>query len=146
MLPIAFGILLVDQLSKYLVHLKLVPGESIPIIKGVFHISLIHNTGCAFGMFQHQAAILMILSILTIAMILIFYRQAAGLECILQVGVGLLLGGASGNLVDRLRSGYVIDFLDFKVWPVFNLADSAVTIGVVLILWKLCHKKDRIQD
>ncbi len=138
---IAGVILLIDQLSKYLVHLKLIPGESIPVIKNVFHISLIHNTGCAFGMFQHQTTVLRGLSILTIVMILVFFRQIARSERILQVGTALLMGGACGNLVDRLRFGYVVDFLDFKIWPVFNLADSAVTVGVVLILWKLCHKK-----
>ncbi len=138
---VAGAVLLIDQLSKHLVHLKLVPGESVPIIKNVFHISLVHNTGCAFGLFRHQATILMALSILTIVMILVFYRQLVGSGRILRVAVGLLIGGASGNLIDRLRFGYVVDFLDFQIWPVFNLADSAVTIGVVLILWKLCRKR-----
>lgn len=138
---VAGAVLLIDQLSKYLVHLKLVPGESVPIIKNVFHISLIHNTGCAFGLFRHQATILMALSILTIVMILVFYRQLVGSGRIMRVAVGLLIGGASGNLIDRLRFGYVVDFLDFQIWPVFNLADSAVTIGVVLILWNLFHKR-----
>ena len=138
---VAGAVLLIDQLSKYLVHLKLVPGESVPIIKNVFHISLIHNTGCVFGLFRHQATILMALSILTIVMILVFYRQLVGSGRIMRVAVGLLIGGASGNLIDRLRFGYVVDFLDFQIWPVFNLADSAVTIGVVLILWNLFHKR-----
>ena len=138
---VAGAVLLIDQLSKHLVHLKLVPGESVPIIKNVFHITLVHNTGCAFGMFRHQATILMALSILTIVMILVFYRQLVGSGRILRVAVGLLIGGASGNLIDRLRFGYVVDFLDFQIWPVFNLADSAVTIGVVLILWNLFHKR-----
>ena len=138
---VAGAVLLIDQLSKCLVHLKLVPGESIPIIKNVFHISLIHNTGCAFGLFRHQATILMALSILTIVMILVFYRQLVGSGRILRVAVSLLIGGASGNLIDRLRFGYVVDFLDFQIWPVFNLADSAVTIGVALILWNLFHKR-----
>ena len=129
--------MLADQLSKYLVHLKLAAGESIPIIKNIFHITLVHNTGCAFGMFQHQAPILIGLSILVIVIVVILYRRVIGSQRIFRAAAGLLIGGASGNLIDRLRFGYVIDFLDFQIWPVFNIADSAITIGVALMLWKL---------
>ncbi len=99
-------------------------------------MTLSHNTGAAFGIFQHHTHILTFLSILTILVILIFYRKISHSGRILRIGIGLVAGGASGNLIDRLMFGYVIDFLDFQVWPVFNIADSAITVGVVLLIGK----------
>jgi len=146
LLLIAATILLIDQLSKFLVCSKLVPGVSIPVIKNVFHISLVHNTGCAFGMFRYQTFFLTGLSMLTVVVILIFYWRTARSERMLRIGTGLLMGGACGNLIDRLRFGYVIDFLDFQVWPVFNIADSAVTVGVALIIWMMCRRKPELSS
>ena len=137
---VACVVLLVDQLSKLLVNSKLVPGESIPIVENLFHISLVNNTGCAFGMLPYNSLFLTILSVLTILVISIFCWRFDGSDLILRAGAGMIIGGACGNLLDRLRFGYVIDFLDFRVWPVFNIADTAITVGVILVIWRLCFK------
>ena len=137
----AVCILLIDQFCKYFVRSKLALGESIPLIKNVFHLTLMHNSGAAFGLLQDQTHILTFLSILTVAIILIFYRRVARSGFIFQVAFGLIVGGASSNLADRLMFGHVIDFIDFRVWPVFNIADSALTVGVILLLWKINRNK-----
>jgi signal peptidase II len=137
----ASAVLFLDQLTKLIIRSGLSEGESIPLIRNVFHISLVHNTGAAFGLFRHQTLILTGISILTFVVILLFYRRIAASMRILRVGFALIAGGSLGNLIDRLRFGYVVDFLDFRVWPVFNIADSAITVGVILVLWKTLNVK-----
>ena len=141
MLVVAFAVLFLDQLTKFIVHSRLSEGESVPLIRNIFHISLVHNTGAAFGLFRHQTFVLMCVSVLTFAIILFFYCRIAASGRILQVGFGLIAGGSLGNLIDRLRFGYVVDFLDFRVWPVFNVADSAITVGAIFVLWKILFTK-----
>ena len=123
-----------DQLSKAYVSCALAVGETRPVLKGVFHFSLVHNTGVAFGLFRNHNTIL---SILSLAVIIYIARDSMARKkdksLCQRVALGLILGGASGNLIDRLRLGYIIDFLDFRVWPVFNIADSAITIGIILL-------------
>jgi signal peptidase II len=126
-----------DQVSKYLISSLIIPGDSIPIIKNIFHITLVHNTGIAFGMFKNQVAIFILVS--SIAIILILYnlfqhKRNGGLHKLELNALCLILGGAIGNLIDRVMFGYVIDFLDFRIWPVFNIADSAITIGIIILL------------
>lgn len=140
-LIVASAVLFLDQLTKLIIRSGLSEGESIPLIRNVFHISLVHNTGAAFGLFRHQTLILTGISILTFVVILLFYRRIAASMHILRVGFALIAGGSLGNLIDRLRFGYVVDFLDFRVWPVFNIADSAITVGVILVLWKTLNVK-----
>ncbi len=140
-LVVAFAVLFLDQLTKLVIRSGLSEGESIPLIGNILHISLVHNTGAAFGLFRHQTLILTGISILTFAAILFFYRRIAASGRILRVGFALIAGGSLGNLIDRLRFGYVVDFLDFRVWPVFNIADSAITVGAILVLWKTLFTK-----
>ena len=141
MFLIAGFVLLVDQLTKLIVLRKLSEGEFIPVIKNVLDINLVYNTGAAFGIFRHQTHILTGISILILILILIFRRQIADSGRIFQIGFGLIAGGAFGNLIDRLRFGYVVDFIDFRIWPVFNVADSAITAGVILLLWKIFRRR-----
>jgi signal peptidase II len=126
-----------DQAAKFFLNSQLQPGQSLPLVKNVFHLTLVYNTGIAFGLFKQQTAIFIILSIAAIVLILVNIfseSKSRNLDRSYWLGLSLILGGAAGNLIDRLRFGYVIDFLDFRVWPVFNLADSCITIGVFLIL------------
>lgn len=138
-LVIVFFIVGLDQITKHLISQTISPGESIIILKDSFYITLVHNTGIAFGLFKNQTIIFVIISIITIVLILynIFhrkkYRKVHKLELF---AFSLILAGALGNLIDRVRFGYVIDFLDFRIWPVFNIADSAITVGIILILIK----------
>ena len=137
------GLLIVfaDQLSKIWIRDNLPRGQSIFDI-GFFRITHVHNTGAAFGMFQGHSFVLTIIALTGITVLLccifLFYRRSPYIESILgRVVLGLVLGGTVGNLIDRLRFGYVTDFIDFGFWPVFNIADSAVTIGVIIFAYSL---------
>jgi len=149
---IALLIVLLDQLTKFLIKQNFQLNESVPIINNVFHMTYITNTGSAFGLFRGFNVFFVMFSV--IVLFTIFYyikthenqrfsgprksqrfsREIKNNEKPLQFAVGLLLGGTIGNLIDRLFHGFVIDFLDFRVWPVFNIADSAVTISVILLI------------
>ncbi len=136
---IVFLILSVDQISKFLITKNLLLYQSIPIIKGFFHFTLIHNRGAAFGILKNQACFFIIISIVAILLISssLFNHQRHKRVSYHTISLGLILSGAVGNLIDRACFGYVIDFLDFRIWPVFNVADSAITIGAVLLAWSI---------
>ncbi|MGB2705373.1 MAG: signal peptidase II [Candidatus Omnitrophota bacterium] len=126
--------LLLDQASKFLVSRSLKLNESLAVIKNTFHITLVHNTGAAFGSFKEQTLFFIIIASLAVAAIVIYIRKTRKAFFLRDAALALILGGALGNLTDRLRLGYVIDFLDFRIWPVFNVADSAVTIGAIMLV------------
>lgn len=125
---------LLDQSSKFLVSRSLKLNESLAVIKNTFHITLVHNTGAAFGIFKEQKLFFIIIAVLAVSTIAIYIRKAKKAFFLRDAALALILGGALGNLADRLRLGYVIDFLDFRIWPVFNVADSAVTIGAIMLV------------
>lgn len=126
-------VIIVDQLSKFVIYQTLSPGESIPVVKGFFYITSVQNPGAAFGIFPNQYPFLIIITLLTIGIILFYARNMHSLNLPGSVALGLILGGAIGNLIDRLARGQVIDFLDFRVWPVFNIADSAIVVGLIFL-------------
>ena len=133
----ALLVLAPDQLSKLWIRSNLALGQTLFDV-GFFRIIHISNTGAAFGLFPGQSFALSIVTIVGVALLLIFvlfvHRWFPLLDSMLsKVALGLILGGALGNLIDRLYLGYVTDFIDFKVWPVFNIADSAEVIGVIII-------------
>lgn len=130
-------VFLCDQLAKLWVQRSMLPRESISLIPGVFHITYVRNTGAAFGLLRDQTLFFIIITLLVIGMIVFTLSRIPKEQLSLQFALGLLLGGALGNLLDRIRFGYVIDFLDFRVWPVFNLADAAIVVGVGLLLWEI---------
>lgn len=134
-LPLAVVIL--DQFSKYIVVENMALGESIPIIEEVFHLTYILNPGAAFGMFAHNRLFFIAIAVIVIGIIIWARREILASPWDVKAGCGLFLGGAIGNLIDRARQGLVIDFFDFRIWPVFNIADIAICIGVGLIIWNL---------
>ena len=134
-LPLAVVIL--DQFSKYIVVENMALGESIPIIEEVFHLTYILNPGAAFGMFAHKRLNFIAIAVIVIGIIIWARREILASPWEVKAGCGLFLGGAIGNLIDRARQGLVIDFFDFRIWPVFNIADIAICIGVGLIIWNL---------
>ncbi|VAW49622.1 Lipoprotein signal peptidase [hydrothermal vent metagenome] len=147
---IAVLIVLIDRITKLFFIDLLSYGESLPIIKNVFHMTLVHNTGIAFGMFKDQGAVFIIIPIIAIILLIFniyYYKQNDEvLSRSYIVAFSLILGGAIGNLIDRIYYGYVIDFIDFRIWPVFNIADSAITIGAVVVAiqcFQLSSKSDR---
>lgn len=129
---LALIIIIFDQLTKFLVKSRLSFSESIPVIKNIFHFTLIKNFGVGFGLFNAPAArwILIILTIIIIGIILYYYKKIPE-QYLPVISTSLILGGAVGNLIDRFLLGFVVDFLDFRIWPAFNVADSAITIGVI---------------
>ena len=130
-----------DQLSKTWIRTNLAVGQSIPEV-GFLRLTHVTNTGSAFGLFQGQTFPLTIVSLVSVTVLLLyallFYRRFPFLDNWLAwVGLSLILGGTVGNLIDRLRLGYVTDFIDFGFWPAFNLADSAVVVGVIIFAYSL---------
>ncbi|MBP6965405.1 MAG: signal peptidase II [Armatimonadetes bacterium] len=119
-----------DQASKLFVSSKMQHGDSVSA--GPLHVTVVHNTGGAFGLFQSGAALLAIVSLAVVVVIVAYSRRVGSFSGLVGTALGLELGGAAGNLADRLRLGYVLDFIDLRVWPVFNVADAAITIGIVL--------------
>ncbi len=134
-------VLSLDQLTKFFITKNLLLNQSLPVIKGIFHITLVHNRGAAFGILKNQVPLFIFTSIF--AIILVYYSLKKNIQQkTYTVSLTLILGGALGNLIDRLFFGYVIDFLDFRIWPVFNIADSAVTIGAILLGWSVFKRTE----
>jgi signal peptidase II len=133
-------IVALDQGSKYLVSASLALHESIPVVSNIFHITLVHNRGAAFGLLKNQTYLFVLTALTAIPLIIVHMRRHARVS-VYTVGLSLILAGAIGNLIDRLRFGYVLDFLDFRIWPVFNVADSAITVGACLAVWVTLRKK-----
>ena len=131
-IPILLITLSIDQLTKYLVTQNLAIYQSWPT-DGIFRITYVTNTGTAFGLLQNQATFLTIGSFIAIFFLYYLYKNFIFENKLLNVAVGLQLGGAIGNLIDRLRLGFVIDFIDIGWWPVFNIADSSIIIGITII-------------
>jgi signal peptidase II len=122
-----------DQVTKNLIRANLAVGESWPR-EGFFRITHGTNTGTAFGLFPNQTLLLTIASIFAIGLIIYFYRAHGQQTWLTGLNVGLLLGGAFGNLIDRLVAQKVTDFIDVGPWPIFNIADSAVVVGIILLI------------
>ena len=123
-----------DQVSKQLIRDRLVIGSSSPA-EGFFRITHTENTGSAFGLFPSQTALLILASLVGIAILIIFYRRQPIPSMWLRLSLGLQLGGAAGNLADRLTLGSVTDFIAVGRWPVFNLADTAIVTGIGILAW-----------
>jgi len=141
-LVILLATLTADQVTKLLVVLNMHLGQSIPA-SGFFRLTYVTNSGSAFGLFPNQTLFLILASFVGIGVLLIFYRTHATNSIILRLSIGLQIGGAIGNLVDRVRLGYVVDFIDLGAWPVFNLADSAIMVGLVGLFLTLTSTRDR---
>lgn len=141
---IASTMVVLDQLVKIYIHSSFSLGESVPVIQDIFHITYVRNTGAAFGIFRESSQFFrdaFFLSMPPIAMVIILMmlKGVPNTDRWQVFSLSLIFGGAIGNYIDRLRFGYVIDFLDFhykEVWsyPAFNVADSAIVSGVCLLL------------
>lgn len=141
LLSIVLLAIVIDQLTKFWVTSNMRLGQSIPS-DGFFRLTYTSNTGSIFGLFPNQTLPLTILSIVAIGGLIYFYRTKILPSRLKSTAVGLLLGGAFGNLIDRLRLSTVIDFLDVGPWPIFNIADSAITVGIAIVLiYTLLGKK-----
>ncbi len=130
-----------DQLSKLSIRSNLVLGESLFEV-GFFRLIRVHNTGAAFGLFQGQSFLLTIIALVGVAALLLyaffFHHKFPFLDNRLgKLALGLVLGGTVGNLIDRIRFGYVTDFIAVSIWPAFNIADSAIVVGTIILAYSL---------
>lgn len=134
-------VLIVDQVAKALIEANLVPGEQVDVL-GPLQLTLAHNRGVAFGLASGGGLLLVALTVAALGVVgVLFARDPARRG--MWVAIGLLAGGALGNLVDRVRAGEVTDYIDLLSWPPFNLADVAVTLGVVVLALSYLSEVER---
>ncbi|HQA83545.1 MAG TPA: signal peptidase II [Syntrophales bacterium] len=142
----AAGILALDQLTKYWIDSSMAIHDTITVLSGFFSITYVRNPGAAFGfladaspMFRY--AFFAAVNVVAIVLILSYIRKAGEKESRMILGLSLIMSGAVGNLIDRIRFGEVVDFLDFYIgsvhWPAFNVADSSITVGAFFLIWEL---------
>jgi signal peptidase II len=140
---IALGIILLDRATKLAIIQTLRLGQGIPVIPGFFDIVFVLNPGAAFGLLatlsdEVRNPLFIFISILAVVLIVFYHTRYDRSHRLVSVALGLVLGGAVGNLIDRLRYGMVVDFLDVHAgpyhWPAFNVADSAISVGVSLMI------------
>ncbi len=137
-------IFLLDRIFKNLILTHIPAGGGFAVIPGMFHITRVNNTGAAFGMLKGYGTILIVISALFVVILFLcllksVFSGKASSKFLSEAAWSLMIAGAAGNLFDRVRYGYVVDFLDFRIWPVFNLADASICLGVFLVvggLWK----------
>jgi len=129
-------VVLLDQVSKYFIQHTMEIGESIPVLKGIFHITYIQNTHTAFGIFKYQNVFFIIAVAISLVLTFLIYKKVIfKYNTKMYIPLLLVLGGAIGNIIDRIRTqGKVIDFLDFRIWPIFNIADIAIVCGLTILL------------
>jgi signal peptidase II len=130
----AISVVFLDQISKAIVRTGLDRGESWPDPDWPVRIHYVTNTGAAFGILQDQTLFLIVTATIGLAAIYLYYRYPPFDHWIVPIAIGMMLGGAVGNLIDRIRVGRVTDFIDFRIWPAFNVADSSISIGIVILL------------
>ncbi len=148
-LLLAGFLFLLDQGTKWLVVRTLALGEARTIVPGFFDLTHVHNRGAAFGLFAHfestwAAALLIVFSAAAMVLVLVLLWQNHAPR-LAGWGLALILGGAAGNLLDRLRAGRVVDFLDFHLgsyhWPAFNLADAAIVVGAATLIYQVLQRR-----
>jgi len=135
----ALVVLVADQISKQVIRQLLLEAgvPSIPLLGGWVKLTYVENRGAAFGLFQNQSLFFIVVGVLVVGGILVGQRFVPAHKTSLAVCLGMQLGGALGNLVDRVRLGHVFDFVDLTYWPVFNVADSAIVVGVLILAYHL---------
>jgi len=143
---IAISVIVIDQLTKS-VAVDYLPFEyAKPIVGNFIYLTTIHNRGCAFGVLQSWVGPLILVTLAVIVYILALSRRKAPISTLVGIALGLQLGGAIGNLIDRVRLRYVIDFIGVGMWPVFNIADVAITVGILLLAYHLLFCEGRAKE
>jgi len=138
---LALAVIVLDHVTKVWLAASFLPGESRIVIPHVLYLTYVQNYHGAFGLFGTHPLLLTAAASFVLISFYLWYRKE-GASTSVHIAFALIFGGAVGNIIDRLRFGYVHDFIDFRVWPVFNVADSAITIGVCLLLVQmLVHEK-----
>lgn len=138
----AFLIFISDRVSKWMVMQRMVEGQSIPLIPPAFYLTYVRNTGAAFGILRGRTLFISLFSVAGVIYVLARWKHIMRKSALVKWGVALGLAGALGNLVDRLRWGAVIDFVDVPLWPIFNVADVAIVGGVALLFWEVLFREE----
>jgi signal peptidase II len=138
------GLLIADQAVKHLVRTTMVQGQSIPIIENIFHITYIENPGAAFGILANQRMLFLILTAVIVGVMIYLYCSLSNKKSLTAISLGIVVSGAIGNFIDRFIQGTVTDFLDFRIWPIFNIADIAICVGLALICYFIIIKGEDI--
>jgi signal peptidase II len=138
LVAIALAAVAADQLTKHIVAGALQLDDGVHVV-GPLWIRHVQNSGIAFGLFSQATAAVIAVTAIAVGWMLVFFARSGRRHPILPVGLGLVIGGSVSNLVDRVRLGYVTDFIDFRWWPAFNLADSFIVIGVLVLLGTLAY-------
>ena len=132
---IAAAVIVFDRVVKKLVVSNMVPWETIPVIEGIFHFTYVQNRGAAFSMWQGQGIILIGFPLAAIAVgLILIYLKRNKWDKLMLTSVAMICGGGLGNLIDRIMLGYVVDLFDFRVFPVFNIADIFICVGCGLMI------------
>lgn len=139
---IFLSIVALDQITKAIVMRSMVPGESIPIIPNIFHLTYVLNPGAAFGILSNQRVFLLATGAGIIFAAAYFYPKLKKADFCLHFGSLAIFSGAFANLIDRVQTGYVVDFFDFRIWPIFNVADIAIVAGMFLALYSIIFRFD----
>ncbi len=134
------AIIIVDQLVKHFIQAAMLPGMSFSVIPNIFSITYVQNAGAAFGILENQRLFFIIMTLVILICGIYLYPKINRQAPCLRLGSALLFGGAVGNLIDRIRLGIVVDFFDFHIWPVFNIADIAIVCGVAIIIYYIFTK------
>ena len=140
------GLLIADQAVKHLVRTTMVQGQSIPIIENIFHITYIENPGAAFGILANQRMLFLILTAVIVGVMIYLYCSLSNKKSLTAISLGIVVSGAIGNFIDRFMQGTVTDFLDFRIWPIFNIADIAICVGLALICYFIIIKGEDLYD
>ncbi len=137
LIGLSTAVVLLDQATKYWIQSRMAYGESAPVIPNIFHITYILNPGAAFGILENKTWFFVLVAVLLIGGMAYIYPRLPSDRPLLKLGAGLLTGGAVGNLIDRIRLGQVVDFFDFRIWPIFNVADICIVCGVACLAYVL---------
>lgn len=136
------GIIAVDQFFKMKVTGSMIIGESIPIIENFFHFTYILNPGAAFGILPNQRVFFLFAGAALLLATAYFYPRLKKCSKLFKFGVLSLVSGSASNLIDRFQTGYVVDFLDFRIWPIFNVADVAIILGMFIVIYFVAFKME----
>jgi len=139
-----FSVLAADQAIKHYIHGHMRYGDSIPVIEQLLHITYIENPGAAFGMLEHRTALFLLVTVIMFLFLAYIYPRIQK-TIFVRVAIGMLAGGAMGNAWDRLAHGTVTDFIDFRIWPIFNIADIGIVLGVAVLMYKLVCEQPKTE-
>ena len=139
---ISLIIFILDEATKQVIAVTMKPSQTIPLLKNILHLTYVQNRGAAFGLFYGKHWILIPAGIALITVLFYYYFRYRESNWI-RMPLGLIIGGSLGNIFDRIFRHYVVDFIDFRFWPVFNLADIMINIGVFLIVLRLMLSKEK---